>query len=209
MPMDFSWQDGERVLFLGDIVTEDPLGFTRLLPAMVSARYPERNIEYLLRGAGGNRIGDVAARLPHDLLELIPPPSWIGVSIGLNDVWDGSTGTPLGRFIELYHELLTRLQDTNASIACMTTTVRGEDLDNDLNKTLVGYNEAIAAVAFEHGAQVVHVNLVFQEAIRRAQERNPDFRYTIDGVRLNVYGNYLLTETLLQALHFALPVLPT
>ncbi|MHB0935644.1 MAG: GDSL-type esterase/lipase family protein [Armatimonadota bacterium] len=204
MALDFSWVDGDRVMFIGDMVTEDPLGYTRLIPAMVTARYPERRIEYYPRGVGGNRVGDLVERLESDLLGNMPSPSWVGVSIGLNDVQQGATGTPPGRFQELYAELLERLATWKARVVCMTTTVKGEDLQNEDNQRLMIYNDAIRTVAFQHGADVVDVNQAFHVAIRQAQAVNPDFRYTIDGERLNVYGNYLLAFVILQSLNFSL-----
>lgn len=204
MALDFSWQDGERVMFLGDSITEDPQGYTRLVPALVTARYPERVIEYYQRGVGGNRIGDLSERLERDVLNVMPQPSWISISIGLNDVYHNGTGTPLGRFRELYSEILQRLKMTNATLMCLTTTVLGEELQNEQNQKLAGYNDAIRAVAFEQGAQVVDMNAVFQQAITRAQMRNPNFRYTTDGMHMNVYGSNLMAETLLNALNFSL-----
>lgn len=204
MALEFSWADGERVMFIGDVVTDDPLGYTRLIPAMVTARYPDRRIAYYPRGSGGNRIGDVLEKLLPDLLGNLQKPTWVGVSLGLNDVQEGAAGTPLGRFQELYEELLLELKDWKARIACLTTTVRGEDLNNADNRKLIGYNEVIRAIGFKHGVEVIDVNQAFQIAIKRAQSVNPDFHYTIDGEHLNEYGNYLMTMTVLQSLNFDL-----
>lgn len=205
MALDFDWQDGDRVMFLGDSGTDDPQSYTRLVPAMVTARYPERQLDYLPRGIGGDRIDSLLRRLDADVFRNDLLPTWIVLSVGTNDVWHGGSGTPLGRFHELYHELLLRLADTKATVLCLTTTVIGEELENPQNQALTGYNDAIRAIAFEHGAQVVDVNTVLREAITRAQARNPDFRFTIDNIRLGIPGNYLVAMTLLGTLHFALP----
>lgn len=203
MALDFTWQDGERVMFIGDSITEDPQGYTRLVPTMVSARYPELRIEYFPRGVGGNRVGDLLERLDRDVLGNDPAPSWISISVGINDVWHGAAGTPPGRFRELYDTILLRLADTKARLVCLTTTVIGEELDNEQNTALVTYNDAIRELAFERGAQVVDMNAAFRDAIQRAQASNPDFRYTTDGVHMDTYGSYLMSMTLLGALNFA------
>ena len=204
MAQDFVWNDGERVMFIGDSLTEDPQGYTRLVPAMVTARYPELAIDYSPKGVGGNRIGDLLERLNRDVLDSDPLPSWISISIGLNDVQQDAAGTPPGRFRELYDALLLRLLKTKATLVCLTTTVLSEDPDTGLNRMLEPYNDAIRDIAFARGAQVVDVNAIFQDAIRRAQSRHPNFRYTTDGMHLNTYGSYLLAMTLLNALHFSL-----
>jgi len=206
MALDFTWQDGERVMFIGDSITEDPQGMMRLAPAMVTARYPERRIEYFPRGVGGNRIGDVLERVTRDILGNEPAPTWIGISLGINDIFQGAAGTPLGRFRDLYSSLLERLAGTKATLVCFTTTVFGEELNTEQNRLLAGYNDAIREIAFAHGAQVVDMNTAFRDAILRAQSVNPDFRYTVDGVHLTTYGHYLMAMTLLKALNFSLGV---
>ncbi len=133
-----------------------------------------------------------------------PLPNWITVSIGLNDAFHEASGTYIGRFRELYDELLQRLLDTKAKLVCLTTTVLGEELENKQNKILAQYNDAIREIAFAHHALVVDMNEAFQDAIRRALAHNPDFRYTTDGMHMNEYGNELMTMTLLKALNFSL-----
>ncbi len=203
MAQDFTWQDGARVMFLGDSITEDPQGYTRLVPTLVTARYPERQISYFPRGVGGNRVGDLLERLDRDVFGGEPPMSWISISIGINDVWHGASGTPLGRFRDLYTSLLQRLRETRATLACFTTTVIGEELTSEPNQLLAGYNDAIRELAFANGAQVVDMQAVFHDAITRAQTRNPDFRFTTDGVHMDTYGSYLMALTVLKELNFS------
>lgn len=204
MTLDFAWNDGERVMFLGDSLTEDPDGYARLVPALVTARYPELAIAYQPRGVGGNRVGDLLERLDRDVFGADHLPTWIALSIGINDVWHGATGTPLGRFRDLYAAVLARLNDTGARLACCTTTVIGEELDNPQNAALVGYNEAIRELAFAVGATVIEMNGAFHDAIARAQARDPEFRFTTDGVHMNPVGRYLMTLIMLRALNYRL-----
>ncbi len=204
MALDFSWQDGDRVLFLGDSLTENAQGYARLVPDMVIARYPERRITFLPRGMGGDRISELIGRLDRDVFDNDPLPNWISVSIGLNDVYHEASGTPIGRFRELYDVLLKQLLTSKARLLCLTTTVISEELESKANTILGQYNDAIREIAFANGAMVVDINLVFQDAIRRAQARNPDFHYTTDGMHLNNFGSCLMALTLLKALHFAL-----
>jgi lysophospholipase L1-like esterase len=207
MAQDFLWQDGDRVMFLGDAASDDPQGYVRLIPEMVAARYPERRIVFQSRGMGGNRVGDMLARLDRDVLTGIEQPTWIVLSVGINDVFHGAAGTPLGRFVDAYAALLQRLRsETGARLLVLTTTPIGEELDNAQNAALTGYNDAIAAIGFQYGAQVVHVNQVFQESMHRAQATGAGIRFTVDNVHLTPVGHYLLALTLLGALYFALPM---
>ena len=128
MALDFSWQDGDRVMFLGDSLTEDSQGYARIVPDMVTARYPERRITFLLRGMGGDRISELSGRLDRDVFDNDPPPNWITVSLGINDVFLETSGTPIGRFRALYDDLLKRLLASKAKLLCLTTTVIGDAL---------------------------------------------------------------------------------
>ncbi len=207
MAQDFLWQGGDRVMFLGDAPTDDPLGYVRLIPDMVAARYPERRISFLPRGVGGNRVGDVLERLEHDVLAGPQLPTWVLVSVGVNDVVHGAAGTPLGRFVDLYSSLLQRLRaDTGATLVVLTTPPIGEELDNPQNQALAGYNDAITGLGFQFGAQTINVNQVFQETMHRAQAVDPNLHFTIDNVRLTTVGNYLMAITILGAHYFALPM---
>ena len=96
MALDFSWQDGDRVLFLGDSITEDPQGYARVVQATVTARYPERLIGYYLHGMGGDRISELSGRLDRDVFDNDPLPNWIILSSGLSDVFHDASGTPIG-----------------------------------------------------------------------------------------------------------------
>lgn len=204
MTLDFRWQDGDRVLFLYDAHADDPLGYAHVIPTMVTARYPERFIDYFPRPVGGNRVGDVLGHVDHDILGNDPPPTWIVIDLGMNDVMHNGTGTPLGRFQDAYRTLLMRLAQTKANLICLTTTVIGEELDDAKNRAAVGYNEAILNLGFAQGADVIDINAAFRDTLRRAQARNPDIRFTKDDLRLNVYGLYLETMLILKGVAFAL-----
>ena len=87
---------------------------------------------------------------------------------------------------------------------CQTTMVIGEELTNELYQRAALYNVAIREIAFANGALVVDINAAFHDAIQRAQSRNPDFHYTIDGTHPNMLGTFLMCMTLLKTLHFTL-----
>ncbi len=204
MALSFSWGNGDHVLFLGDTVLDDPMGYPRLIAAMVTAQYPERAISFEVRALGGDRLPEVLGRLGDDLLGWHPRPTRIVVALGSNDIWDGAAGTPIGRFRALYAALLARLRDLQAHLLCLTTTLYGEELENPTNQAMAVYNEAIREIAFAHGADVVDVNQAMREALRQARAATPTFRYTVDNLHLNVYGHFLVALAVLQALNFSL-----
>ena len=91
--------DGSTFVMIGDSVTDcgraRPIGrkqhnnlgdgYVRHFDAMLTSRYPERNIEVLNVGCSGNKVTDLAHRWQSDVLDL--SPDWLSVMIGINDVW--------------------------------------------------------------------------------------------------------------------------
>ena len=70
-------EGGQTMLFIGDSITdcgrrgaEMPLGggYVRLFTELATARFPDRNIAYINKGIGGNRITDLKERWRDDVL---------------------------------------------------------------------------------------------------------------------------------------------
>lgn len=192
--------DGQRFAFVGDSITEADPGYARLTAAMLGALYPDRQIEYIYAGVGGNRVTDLLERIGRDVLD--HQPDWISISIGINDVWHsfhpGLTGVPLADFQPQLRQLLDEIAArSQARLVLMTPTVIGEELTNDENRQLAPYVEVIRAEATARKAILCDTHAAFRRAIAAAAGRR---RFTTDGVHLNPVGNALMAQTLLAAL---------
>jgi len=86
-------QPGERLLFIGDSITDcerleraRPLGFgyVQMVAALVRAHRPELDFEVINRGISGDTIVDLERRWTKDVLE--ERPDRLFVMIGVNDV---------------------------------------------------------------------------------------------------------------------------
>ena len=78
---DFWIQDGERMLFIGDSITDCgrrdravPLGdgYVSIFTELATARYPERNIDWVNMGIGGNRTTHLKERWQTDVIDQRP-----------------------------------------------------------------------------------------------------------------------------------------
>ena len=85
---------GQRVVFIGDSITDcgrrdvaAPYGsgYVSLVRALVDARHPELELEWVNRGVGGDTVRDLAARWDDDAIG--ERPDWLAVLIGINDIW--------------------------------------------------------------------------------------------------------------------------
>lgn len=192
--------DGEKIVFLGDSITAAPGGYVGMTHAMIGALKPDWDVECINSGVGGNKVGEMLERIGGDVIA--HDPDWITISVGINDVWHGLNGTRIDIFRERYVELVDRLlNQTVARLALFTTTVIGEDLDNEANTRLIPYNDFIRQVAQERKALLVPMNEEFHKAITAWRKRNESTypRFTSDGVHMKPPGDMLMAMTLLKA----------
>jgi len=115
-------EDGARVLFQGDSITDAGRnrendtdmgrGYAAMTAGWFSALYPEKNVRFINRGTGGNRMKDLRARWQRDCLDL--KPTWVSILIGINDTWrryDSSDPTPPEAFEQDYRAILQATHD--------------------------------------------------------------------------------------------------
>lgn len=83
------------MLFIGDSITDVGRnredhgslghGFTLMIAAYLQAMYPEKRLNILNRGIGGDRLIDLKNRWEEDCLDL--NPDIVTILIGINDTW--------------------------------------------------------------------------------------------------------------------------
>lgn len=186
---------GQKIVFLGDSITQAGDGYVYVVQSVIGALAPDLDLAYVNSGIGGHKVTDMLDRVERDVIE--HKPDWVTVSVGINDVWHGENGVPIEVFKVKYDELIDRLcSETNVSLVLFTTTVIGEDLGNDANAKLIAYNDHIRQVAGDRDLLLVDMNKVFHSAITRWHELGTELRFTTDGVHTNAIGAYLMAHAL-------------
>lgn len=189
---------GQKIVFLGDSITQAGDGYVSVIQNVIGALIPDMKLTYVNSGVGGDKVTDMLKRIgdsviPHD-------PDWITVSVGINDVWHGINGVRIEEFREKYDELIDRLtKQTVSKLALLTTTVIGEELNIEPNVRLAEYNEHIRKVAKKRKLLLVEMNGAFHKAIDDWHKIDTDLRFTTDGVHTNPIGAYLMAHTLAKA----------
>lgn len=115
------FQQNDVILFQGDSITdwgrnhEDAsslgVGYAMMVAARLGYLYPEKNLTFINRGIGGNRIVDLQGRWDKDCLDL--KPTWVSIYIGINDTWrrfDSGEETTPKQFEASYRDLIKRTQ---------------------------------------------------------------------------------------------------
>ena len=198
----------DRIIFLGDSITQagdQAGGFVTLVREAVAKRHPDLKIEIIGAGIGGNKIGDLLARLDRDVIQ--KKPTKVIVYIGINDVWGlpAGGGTPNKEFGSGLRRVVNQIQATGAEVVLCTASVIGEKTNgsNELDEELDKYCEITRQVARDK--QVVLVDLRHQ-FLRQLKKINPEQdvegHLTTDGVHLNPTGNKFVAQQMLAALGF-------
>lgn len=201
-----------RVLFQGDSVTDCGRGrsddtnlgsgYAMMAAADFAAHSPERQVQFLNRGVGGNRVRDLRARWEEDCLAL--QPDWLSLLIGINDTWrryDRNDPTPVGAFAADYRAILEaataqgiRLIICEPFLLPVTPAQMAwrEDLDPKIG--------TIRQLAQEYHARFIPLDELFAQA---AAQRRPDF-WTPDGVHPSAAGHALIAQAWLKTFTQAL-----
>ena len=204
------FQSGEKVLFIGDSITDcgrrgdhAPLGsgYVKKVTELITAKYPERRIEYVNKGIGGDIVEGLEARWDTDVIA--EKPDWLSVKIGINNASrqlgaDIPNETYLPEWEMCYRRILTRAKDElGAGLFIFETFYIEEDVPQPRPLDVDAYNEIIHRLADEFNARLIRTN----EAFDRAVVARPGALWTTqDGVHPNPEGHTLMAlEFLKQA----------
>ena len=199
------------VLFQGDSITDGGrqrtgadynhiMGqdYAYLISAEIGVEFPERNITFINRGIGGNRVTDLAARWQSDTLNL--RPDVISILIGVNDTLANSGAETTQQYEQTYDKLLT---DTLAELP-KVKIVLGQPFLLPVGKHKDKYaaelaevqkrQEVVARLAAKYSLPLVPYQKAFDDACQKA----PAEHWSWDGVHPTYAGHGLMAKTWLQ-----------
>lgn len=194
---------GSRILFQGDSITALGRGMTAdpnhilghsyvfLIAAKYGAMLPERNLVFINRAIGGNKLADMAARWQTDTLDL--KPDLLSILIGINNV---GHDVPFEQFEPVYDKILSDSVAANPKLRI----VLGEPFTLSVGKHKEDWvrwraevrkrQEVVAKLAVKYHAALVQYQRVFDEACRRA----PAEYWIWDAVHPTYSGHQLMAD---------------
>ena len=204
-------QPNDDIVFFGDSITDcgrdrdAPAGaesgwghgYAAMLCAQLSARHPELLLRLSNKGAGGDRVSDLEARLERDVLSL--RPNLVSILIGINDVWreiDSGTPSPLEEFRASYRRILERITASGSELILIDPFVlhiRAEF--NAWRPILDPKIEVVRELAQEFAATHIPMDDIFAHA---SQKRAPAF-WAEDAVHPTLAGHALIAQSWLDA----------
>lgn len=211
---DFLLQDGQTVVFAGDSITdcgrrdaERPYGegYVRRTIELITARYPQRRINYFNEGISGNTVQDLKERWHDDVLR--HQPDWVTIKIGINDIHRLS-GNPIGaaptdHFERDYRDILQRTRDSGARVVLidpfyLSTDTASGTFRSQVLELLPRYLDIIHRLAQDFQTLQVPTHELFQEQL---QYRVPD-DFCPEPVHPYLSGHLVIAHGLLKALNW-------
>ncbi len=205
MKADTPFVDGDKILFLGDSITESADGangyLARIRAAFQTAPHPQVTI--FNAGVAADMVTDVQQRLEKDVLA--NHPDVVFIQIGVNDAWrtDWGGGLAPALYEAGLRDIISKLQQQGAVVVLATPTLNGELLNggNKYDKSLDDYAAISRKVAGDLHAGICDLRTVFLEYLKG---HNPDGKdsgiLTTDGRHLSDAGNALLAQEAVKGL---------
>ncbi|MCL1794886.1 MAG: SGNH/GDSL hydrolase family protein [Oscillospiraceae bacterium] len=174
------FEKGGILLMIGDSITDcgrrrpigegDGLGqgYVNFVGALLSAKFPERNIRVLNTGISGDTVRNLFARWQTDVLDLAP--DYLSVMIGVNDVWrsfDSPNNPELAVSLEeyetLYRQIVADAKKKAKKIVLMTPFLAEPDKNDPMMALLSGYIETVKKIAGENSLLLVDLQSEFDK----------------------------------------------
>lgn len=201
----FNPSSAETLLFIGDSITDVERrddtdghlghGYVRLVAQSIMGTHPQSTV--INRGNSGDRIVDLEARWNEDVL--VVAPSFLTVSVGVNDARYGYDGGPIlstPNFEAIYRKVLTTARDTHrptmALIEPFVLPVTEEQLDwvEDLDAK----REVVSRLAVEFGAFFI----ALQDRMTASAAQHGKAAVAADGVHPTAFGHGIMAEAWLK-----------
>ena len=210
---DFWIQDGDRMLFIGDSITDCgrrerayPLGdgYVSMFAELVTASYPERDVEWINMGIGGNRTTHLKERWQHDVLGR--RPDRLSIKIGINDVNSflrrDPDGVPPDQFRRNFDEILTITRQNlgGIPILLMTPFYISTNWDDEVEGAVLSmipeYIDVVEEMSVKYNALLLNLHKVFQVQLKH---RLPS-TFCDEPVHPNHTGHMVIASTLMEFL---------
>lgn len=211
--MAFWINDNETMLFIGDSITdcgrraaEAPLGsgYVRTFTEIATANFPDRNIKYINKGIGGNRVTNLHERWQDDVIQ--NKPDKLSVKIGINDLHSvlrkADDAVPPARFEDLYDSIL---DTTKGELGCpvvlitpfyISTDTSGQTFRRQVLELLPEYIAVVEKMSEKYDTKLVRLHDLFQEHLKYRDSET----FCPEPVHPNRAGHLIIADAVFKAL---------
>jgi lysophospholipase L1-like esterase len=210
---------GEKIAFLGDSITQAGARKNGYITFVMDALNKEGlELSRIAAGKGGHKSNNMLARVDSDVIS--KDPDWMLLSCGVNDVWHFTLtlgdrtfeGVPLDEYKKNIREIIGKAEAADIKVMILTSTMIGEDPENETNQKLIPYNEFLREIAKEKNLPLADLSKDMHEKIAEMPDeegkakmfgdpkydRNIKNKLTSDGCHMNTLGNVMMAKGILE-----------
>lgn len=200
----FFFRDGDRVVMIGDSITEQLL-HSNYVESYVVSRFPKWNLAFRNVGIGGDTSRGGNARTQRDILSF--KPTACTITFGMNDGGDQQPYDPARRnaYREGLQGMLNQLKAAKVRVAVLSSS----PVENQANgPAMQGYNTTLEILASTARLEALKNDAVFVDqfhphvaALQKARDVNPANRINGgDAVHPGPSGQLLMAWAILKGL---------
>jgi lysophospholipase L1-like esterase len=201
----FFFRDGDRVVMVGDSITEQHL-YSNYVETWTVTRFPSWQIVFRNAGIGGDRSPGGNSRFKRDVLSF--KPTALTVDFGMND---GNYRPFAPKTFQTYMDgldgIASQAEAAHIRVAWLTPSPVEKREDGPAregyNETLEKFAEGVKEVASRHGGLFVDQLHPFLELEEKARAADPKNRIGGgDAVHPGAPGQAIMAWSILKGLHF-------
>ncbi len=207
----FYLRDNDTVVFYGDSITEQKL-YTTFVETFVVTRFPRMKVRFVHSGWGGDRVsggagGPIDERLQRDVIAY--KPTVMTIMLGMNDggykAFDEATFQQykdgMEHIVEVMRKAAPGLRITLLEPSPYDDFTQEPRFPGGYNSVLVQYGQFLRELAQRNQLAVADLNGPVVEALRKANDLNPEGAKALlpDRVHPAAGGHLLMAECLLKA----------
>ena len=204
---DFFFKDGDRVVMIGDSITEQHL-YSNYVEMWTVTRFPKWKITFRNVGIGGDRSVGGNSRFARDVL--LHKPTAMTVDFGMND---GSYREFSDQTFKPYMDGLQGMADQATAANIRTAWVTPQPLDNDeqgktaltgYNQTLEKFSDGVRAISEKNSGKFVDQFHPYLQVLDAARSKADKYnRITAgDAVHPGPPGQVLMAASILKGMNF-------
>ncbi|QDU23408.1 GDSL-type esterase/lipase family protein [Urbifossiella limnaea] len=203
-PGEFFFRPGDRVVFLGDSITEQ-YQYSTYVELYLTTRFPNGKMSFLNAGIGGDTAGGGAGRFQSHVLD--EKPTAVTINFGMNDGGYGKFDANRAKqFAERTEAMLKMAKDAGVRVALLSPNAvdkRNKSNGAEYVVTQKQFYAPLAGLAGKYGFAFVDQYAITKAATDRMEEVDPKAKSAVpyyDGFHTSPPGGLLMAHAILTGL---------
>ncbi|HEX4608136.1 MAG TPA: SGNH/GDSL hydrolase family protein [Urbifossiella sp.] len=203
-PAGFFFQPNERIVFLGDSITEQ-YQYSSYIELYLTTRFPTGNMTFLNAGIGGDTANGGAGRFKAQVLD--EKPTAVTINFGMNDGGYGKFNPGANKtFVEKTEAMLKMAKDAGVRVALLSPNAvdrRNKSNGAEYVVTQKQFYAPLAGIAEKFGFPFVDQYAITKAATDRMEEDDPKAKKAVpypDGFHTAAPGGLLMAHAILTGL---------